>query len=172
MRSCFVVVLGLLVSCAPREPMLMQPLPPGYEYPWRAVSEARVRVGTSVAVARAAVVVHEALGMAARPPSGQPTAGSVAQPASAGRGLVDLNHATPAELDSLPRVGPAMVERIIAARPFESVRGLGRVRGVGDATFAQLEPLVCVDCAAPDAVDGVRDGSGEAGRAPGPGAVR
>lgn len=58
---------------------------------------------------------------------------------------IELNTATQAELESLPRVGPAMAERIIAARPYRRTADLRRVRGIGDATWELLEPLVTVD---------------------------
>ncbi|MCK6505679.1 helix-hairpin-helix domain-containing protein [Myxococcota bacterium] len=57
---------------------------------------------------------------------------------------VDLNHATLAELDALPRIGPALARRVIAARPFTSVDDLSRVPGIGPATLEVLRPLVTV----------------------------
>jgi competence protein ComEA len=59
--------------------------------------------------------------------------------------LIELNSATQAQLESLPRVGPAMAERIIAARPFRRAEDLRRVRGIGPATWELLQPLVTVD---------------------------
>ena len=59
--------------------------------------------------------------------------------------LIELNTATQAQLESLPRVGPAMAERIIAARPFRRAEDLRRVRGIGPATWELLQPLVTVD---------------------------
>jgi competence protein ComEA len=61
---------------------------------------------------------------------------------------VNINTADAATLETLPRVGPAMAQRIIAWRTkngrFRSIQDLRSVSGIGDATFAQLEPLVTV----------------------------
>ncbi len=55
---------------------------------------------------------------------------------------ISLNRATAAELESLPGIGPVYAERIIAARPFDSVEDLLRVRGIGPATFERVASLV------------------------------
>lgn len=57
-------------------------------------------------------------------------------------GRVSLNSADSWGLQRLPGVGPALAERIIAARPFNSVEELLDVSGIGPATFARLQPLV------------------------------
>lgn len=63
-------------------------------------------------------------------------------------GRVNLNTATAAELEELPGVGPVLAQRIIAYREknggFRSVEELKEVPGIGEATFAELEPRVTV----------------------------
>ncbi|MGN7968083.1 helix-hairpin-helix domain-containing protein [Microbacterium sp. 22296] len=67
---------------------------------------------------------------------------------SASDGLIDLNTATPEQLDTLPRVGPAMAERIIEWREangrFTSVDDLQSVPGIGEKMLAALRDLVRV----------------------------
>lgn len=60
---------------------------------------------------------------------------------------LDLNLATAADLELLPRIGPALAGRIIAERDrarFESVDSLLRVRGIGPRTLERLRPWVTV----------------------------
>jgi len=75
-----------------------------------------------------------------------PPAGAVA-PAPAD-GLVDLNSADAAQLETLPRIGPALAERIIAWRDdnggFTSVEDLLAVPGIGDTMLESLRDLVTV----------------------------
>lgn len=74
-------------------------------------------------------------------------AGGAGAGGSAG-GLIDLNTATKEQLDTLPRVGPAMADRIIAWRSengrFTSVDDLLSVPGIGDKMLAALRDLVRV----------------------------
>lgn len=51
---------------------------------------------------------------------------------------VDLNRASIEELQSLPRIGPALARRIVEGRPYDDVDALVRVRGIGPATVARL----------------------------------
>lgn len=77
-------------------------------------------------------------------PAGPAGAGG---PSAAG-GLVNLNTADLVALDSLPGVGPVTAEAIIAWRdengPFRSVEDLLDVKGIGEATLAELRDRVAV----------------------------
>jgi len=67
---------------------------------------------------------------------------------SAAGGKINVNTADAAALDTLPRIGPAIAERIIAWReengPFASVDDLKAVEGIGEKTLAALRDLVTV----------------------------
>ena len=78
----------------------------------------------TVEAIRPLVAVHE--------PSPAKTKAEVpkAQPAAA---LVNVNTATPAELETLPGVGPALAAAITAGRPYKSVDDLDKVKGLGPA---------------------------------------
>lgn len=78
-----------------------------------------------------------------------PAVGEVtAEPVEASDGLINLNSADAAALDTLPRVGPAMAARIIQWREdnggFTAVEDLLSVSGIGQKTFDSLKDLVRV----------------------------
>ena len=82
------------------------------------------------------------------PPGAEPEAVSNASdadsPASLAR-VIDINTATPAQLEQLPRIGPTLAQRIVEDRDenglFRSLDDLTRVRGIGDKTVAGLRGL-------------------------------
>ena len=63
-------------------------------------------------------------------------------------GLMDLNAASEADLDTLPRIGPVRAGDIVAYReqngPFTSVDEITEISGIGPATLAGIRPLVAV----------------------------
>lgn len=73
----------------------------------------------------------------------------VALPTASGGGIVHINTATIEELDTLPGVGPALAERIIAYRDangaFTSLEELDNVEGIGPALLADLQGLIAFD---------------------------
>jgi competence protein ComEA len=74
--------------------------------------------------------------------------GSGAAGAAAPAAPVNLNTATPEQLDTLPGVGPATVQKILEYREqhggFGSVEELGQVSGIGEKRLAALRDQVQV----------------------------
>jgi competence protein ComEA len=74
------------------------------------------------------------------------TASAAGLATPSGSNLVNVNTATSAELETLPRIGPALAGRILAYRElngaFASLDDLQNVSGIGPATVEQLAPLV------------------------------
>jgi len=67
---------------------------------------------------------------------------------SAGGGLIDLNTASLDALQEIPGVGPVIAQRIVTYREqnggFQTVEQLLEVSGIGESTFAQMQPMVTV----------------------------
>lgn len=60
--------------------------------------------------------------------------------------MVSLSRATKEQLTTLPNIGPATADNIIAFReengPFETIEGILEVRGIGEATFETIKPFI------------------------------
>lgn len=61
---------------------------------------------------------------------------------------VDLNTASPADLESLPGIGPAMAARIVEYRErnggFRRIEDLMNIQGIGEKRFLELKPQIVV----------------------------
>ncbi len=96
------------------------------------------------------VVVPQATGSGAGGPAvaGTPSVGAGGSSAEGSGDKVALNLAGPADLETLPGVGPVLAQRIIAHRevngPFQAVEDLLDVPGIGEATLAGFRDLVVV----------------------------
>jgi competence protein ComEA len=81
-----------------------------------------------------------------RPASARATSGALNALRDGGR--IDLNHATAADLELLPGIGPSLAQRIVDDRAahgaFENLQALQRVHGIGPRTLTRLQALVQV----------------------------
>ena len=64
--------------------------------------------------------------------------------APAPQSLLDLNTASKKELQSIKGIGPVLVERIIAGRPYRTVDDLLKVKGIGPKTFEKIRPYFVI----------------------------
>ncbi len=69
------------------------------------------------------------------------------QPKS-GPAKVNINTASAAELQNLPRIGPKVAQRIVDYRtqngPFKKIEDIMKVRGIGEKVFNQIKDLITV----------------------------
>ena len=74
--------------------------------------------------------------------------GAVSASAAEARRVVNVNTADTAQLALLPRVGPAVAQRIVDFRkengPFKSPEDLMLVQGIGEKTYQLIRPYVAV----------------------------
>lgn len=56
--------------------------------------------------------------------------------------LVDLNHATLAELKALPEIGHAYAERIVRGRPYDSKRQLASRGIIPEGVYEKVAPMI------------------------------
>ena len=63
--------------------------------------------------------------------------------------LLNINTASPAQLEKLPGVGSGLAERIVAHRqqygPFRRAEHLMMVRGISDRKFRELRAMIVVE---------------------------
>ncbi|MET0966774.1 MAG: ComEA family DNA-binding protein [Nakamurella sp.] len=108
---------------------------------------ARLSDGDSVVIGSSATATGVASGVDSAGPGGS-SAGAAGSTGAATGGLVNLNTADEAALDTLPGVGPVMAQNILAWREtngnFTSVEQLQEITGIGPSRYAQISPLVTV----------------------------
>lgn len=111
-----------------------------------AASAPAVVAATSPQVPRISSTQPAAIQTPVRPaipprPAIQPTSATVVTTTVPGIEKLDVNSATREQLEKIPGIGPALSERIVAARPFRNADDLKKVKGVGEGKrYEQLRP--------------------------------
>ncbi|HNO69921.1 MAG TPA: ComEA family DNA-binding protein, partial [Pseudomonadota bacterium] len=62
-------------------------------------------------------------------------------------GVVNINEATPEQLERLPGIGPSRAQAIVNFRkthPFKRIEDLQRIKGLGKKTWNRLRPLLAL----------------------------
>jgi len=59
--------------------------------------------------------------------------------AAQGASLIDINTASSEELEKIIGIGPALAQRIIETRPFNSLDDLIKVKGIGEITLQKIK---------------------------------
>jgi competence protein ComEA len=101
---------------------------------------------SSLNLARVLVDGEQVLVGVPQPTAVVPSAAAAAPGAAGPAGLVSINRADQAALESLPGVGPVTAQAILQWRAehgtFSAVEELLEVSGIGDATLAEIAPFV------------------------------
>jgi competence protein ComEA len=79
-------------------------------------------------------------------PAGSATTAATGASAGTAGTRIDVNRASPEELERLPGIGPVLARRIVEHREregrFQSVASLEAVSGIGPALRSRIEPFV------------------------------
>lgn len=109
--------------------------------------------GSAASAAAAPASSSTAIPARAAAPASAAPAPAVASAAADNPAVLDLNAATPAELERLPGIGPARAAAILAERAklggFASVDQLRAVRGIGEKSLEKLRPHLKLGAARP-----------------------
>ena len=99
---------------------------------------------------RALIVLLAVAALAVAPVAAQQKApkSPAAKSAPTAGAPLNINTATPAQLETLPGLGKAVAERIVEYREkngnFKKVEDLMNVKGIGEKSFLKLKPLITV----------------------------
>ena len=72
------------------------------------------------------------------------TGDALANSAANAAATVNINSASKAKLQTLPRIGAVTAEHIIAARPYNAIEELREVQGLTNAIFSEVKDRVSI----------------------------
>ena len=74
---------------------------------------------------------------------------NVSAPSASAAGRININQASTAQLEGLPRIGAALAQRIVEWRgangPFRAVDDVQKVKGVSASVFEEIKDLISID---------------------------
>ena len=82
------------------------------------------------------------LAIAQTKPAAKATAGKTSPASAKSSALIDINSASATELESLPGVGPATAQKIIAGRPYRAKSDLTARKIVSASTYAKIKDQI------------------------------
>jgi DNA uptake protein ComE-like DNA-binding protein len=91
-----------------------------------------------------AIGPHSALAQTSQspPPATQPAGQTVSQKIAASKTLLDINTATPDQLNALPGMGNAYTQRIIAGRPYTAKNQLTTRGVIPQAAYEKIKDQI------------------------------